>query len=57
MGQAMDRLTRAYPRELSEVRMLVAGDKAGSWRRWYTKNIAIADDRLDEHLQAPRRRK
>ncbi len=37
--------------------MLVAGDKAGNWRRWYTKNIAIADDRLDEHLQDLRRRK
>lgn len=30
---------------------LVAGDKAGNWRRWYTQNIAVADDRFDAHLR------
>ena len=31
--------------------LLVAGDKAGSWNRWYTTNIPRADDLLDEHLR------
>lgn len=31
--------------------MLVAGDKAGNWKRWYTKNIPLADDLLDQHLR------
>ena len=30
--------------------LLVAGDKAGNWRRWYVDNIPVADDRFDEHL-------
>jgi hypothetical protein len=30
---------------------LVAGDKAGDWRRWYQRNIPIADDRYDTHLK------
>ena len=30
--------------------LLVAGDKAGNWRRWYTDNIPVADDRFDQHL-------
>lgn len=32
--------------------LLVAGDKAGNWKRWYTKNIPIAEARYDEHLKA-----
>jgi hypothetical protein len=31
--------------------VLVAGDKRGQWRRWYTDNIPVADDRFDAHLQ------
>lgn len=31
--------------------LLVAGDKAGLWTRWYRKAIALADDRLDEHIK------
>lgn len=31
--------------------VLVAGDKAGSWSKWYKTNIPIADDRFDEHLR------
>lgn len=31
--------------------LLVAGDKAGSWKKWYKTNIPIADDRFDEHLR------
>lgn len=35
--------------------LLVAGDKAGSWKQWYRTNISLADDRFTEHLN--RRRK
>lgn len=31
--------------------LLVAGDKAGNWKKWYTKNIPVADDRFDDHLE------
>ena len=31
--------------------LLVAGDKSGNWTRWYKKNIPIADDLFDQHLQ------
>lgn len=31
--------------------LLVAGDKAGNWKRWYTTNIPVADDILDQHLR------
>lgn len=30
--------------------LLVAGDKAGDWRRWYDRNIPVADRRYDEWL-------
>lgn len=31
--------------------LLIAGDKAGNWKRWYQKNIPIADDLFDAHLK------
>nr|WP_278237496.1 type II toxin-antitoxin system RelE/ParE family toxin [Isoptericola sp. AK164] len=31
--------------------MLVAGDKAGNWKRWYKKSIPEADDLLDTHIR------
>lgn len=31
--------------------MLVAGDKAGNWTRWYKNNIPAADDLFDDHLR------
>ena len=31
--------------------LLVAGDKAGNWQKWYRTNIPLADDRLTEHLE------
>lgn len=37
--------------------LLVAGDKSGQWQRWYRKNIPIADDLYDRHLEQLRRRK
>jgi hypothetical protein len=30
--------------------LLIAGDKAGNWKRWYRKNIPLADDLFDDHL-------
>ncbi len=30
--------------------VLVAGDKAGNWKKWYLQNIPTADDRFDEHI-------
>ncbi|MFG1707628.1 type II toxin-antitoxin system RelE/ParE family toxin [Nonomuraea sp. M3C6] len=30
--------------------LLVAGDKSGSWDRWYDINIAIAEKRYAQHL-------
>ena len=30
--------------------LLVAGDKAGQWNRWYEQAIPVADRRYDEHL-------
>ena len=30
-----------------EAVLLVAGDKAGNWRRWYTENIPVAERRFE----------
>ncbi|MFC9257966.1 type II toxin-antitoxin system RelE/ParE family toxin [Amycolatopsis thailandensis] len=32
--------------------LLVAGDKAGNWKRWYDINIPIAEERYRRHLDA-----
>jgi hypothetical protein len=32
--------------------MLVAGNKAGQWNRWYEQAIPVADRRYNEHLAA-----
>lgn len=31
--------------------IMVAGDKAGAWKRWYRQSIPKADDLFDEHLR------
>ena len=31
--------------------VLVAGDKAGNWNKWYEKNITIAEKLYQEHLK------
>lgn len=31
--------------------VLIGGDKAGNWKRWYDKAIKVADDRYDEYLR------
>lgn len=35
-----------------EAIFLVAGDKAGNWKRWYRQAIPLADERFAEHLIA-----
>ncbi len=35
--------------------LLVAGDKAGRWDAWYKRNIPLADDRFDEHVERLRK--
>ncbi|RMI42056.1 type II toxin-antitoxin system RelE/ParE family toxin [Streptomyces triticirhizae] len=30
--------------------LLVAGDKAGDWGRWYQRNIPVAEKRYREHI-------
>ncbi|WP_328612865.1 type II toxin-antitoxin system RelE/ParE family toxin [Amycolatopsis sp. NBC_00355] len=32
--------------------LLVAGDKAGNWKRWYDLTIPIAEKRFREHLRS-----
>ena len=31
--------------------LLLAGDKQGVWAKWYRKNIPVADNRYDDHLE------
>ncbi len=31
--------------------LLVAGDKAGNWTKWYKTNIPMADDLFDDHVK------
>ena len=30
--------------------VLVGGDKAGNWKKWYQQNVPIADNRFDDHI-------
>lgn len=30
--------------------LLVAGDKSDDWKRWYRRNIPLADERLRQHI-------
>lgn len=30
--------------------LLVAGDKAGTWSRWYQQAIPLAEERFNEHI-------
>ena len=34
-----------------QVVLLIAGDKAGNWQRWYKMNIPLADELFDQHLR------
>jgi hypothetical protein len=35
----------------SDAVMLVGGDKAGNWKRWYKENIPVAEERFERHLR------
>ncbi|MGH3435109.1 MAG: type II toxin-antitoxin system RelE/ParE family toxin [Sciscionella sp.] len=48
-GRSELRVLFAFDPERSAI-MLIAGDKAGDWTRWYKKNIPLADDLFDGHL-------
>lgn len=48
-GRSELRVLFAFDPERSAI-MLIAGDKAGNWTRWYRKNIPVADDLFDGHL-------
>lgn len=48
-GRSELRILFAFDPERSAI-MLIAGDKAGSWKRWYKMNIPMADDLFDDHL-------
>jgi hypothetical protein len=48
-GRSKIRILFAFDQARQAI-LLVAGDKAGNWTRWYHDNIPIADERFDEHL-------
>lgn len=49
-GRSALRILFVFDPERSAI-MLIAGDKSGNWVRWYKKNIPVADDLFDEHLE------
>lgn len=49
-GRSELRILFAFDPERRAI-LLVAGDKAGSWTKWYKTNIPVADDLLDDHLR------
>lgn len=49
-GRSELRVLFAFDLERQAI-MLVAGDKAGNWQRWYKKNIPIADELFDDHIR------
>lgn len=49
-GRSKLRVLFVFDPERSAI-MLIAGDKAGDWTRWYKTNIPLADDLFDEHLR------
>lgn len=48
-GRSALRMLFAFDPERKAV-LLIAGDKAGNWTRWYRKNVPIADALFDQHL-------
>lgn len=53
-GRSEIRILFAFDKERQAI-LLVAGDKAGKWERWYKQAIPLADIRFDEHLERMRR--
>ena len=49
-GRSELRVLFAFDSKRSAI-MLIAGDKAGNWTRWYKKNIPLADDLFDQHIR------
>lgn len=49
-GRSELRVLFAFDPERQAI-LLVAGDKAGNWTKWYRTNIPIADDRFDAHVE------
>jgi hypothetical protein len=49
-GRSELRILFAFDLERNAV-LLVAGDKSGSWKKWYEVNIPVADNLLDEHIR------
>ncbi|MFX0540039.1 type II toxin-antitoxin system RelE/ParE family toxin [Ornithinimicrobium sp. Y1847] len=49
-GRSELRILFAFDPERQAI-LLIAGDKAGNWQRWYKKNIPLADSLFDEHLR------
>lgn len=49
-GRSELRVLFAFDSNRSAI-MLIAGDKAGNWTRWYKKNIPLADDLFDQHIR------
>ncbi|MDO4260197.1 MAG: type II toxin-antitoxin system RelE/ParE family toxin [Actinomycetaceae bacterium] len=49
-GRSEIRMLFAFDPERRAI-ILVAGDKAGNWQRWYKRNIPRADEVFDAHLE------
>jgi hypothetical protein len=49
-GRSELRILFAFDPERQAV-FLVAGDKRGDWKKWYDRNIPVADRLFDEHLK------
>lgn len=49
-GRSEVRMLFAFDPQRQAV-VLVAGDKAGNWDRWYRKNIPIAEGRFEDHVR------
>ena len=49
-GKTEIRLLFAFDPERRAI-VLLGGDKAGQWSKWYRVNIPKADDLFDEHLE------
>lgn len=54
-GRSEIRVLFAFDPERRAV-MLLAGDKAGDWKRWYRRAIPVADTLYDKHLRTMRGR-
>lgn len=49
-GRSELRILFAFDPERRAI-VLIGGDKAGNWKKWYRDNIPIADHRFDDHLK------